>query len=326
MSTTAQIIAVVASDIHLSHSPPLVRAVPGVDWYEVQAHYLEQLGELKTKHGVPLIIAGDIFDSWRAPAELINFAIKHLPRCYAIPGQHDLPWHSLKEIKRSPYWTLVQAGVIHHLGEEEDVIFSDDDDGTNINVHPFPWGVPLKALPSSHEGRAYFHLAVIHHYVWLNEKTRHLGASTDDCMYKLAKHFANYDAVVIGDNHKGWRAGGGASGPSVFNCGTFLRRKSDEQDYRPAVGLVLSDGTIQTHYLDTSMDQFVDVRDDVETLALGLSAKIHLQQLIDDLSSLGEEGVNFVEAIHRGMNCTDSPDEYPEGMREIVRCCVRDLR
>jgi hypothetical protein len=57
-----------------------------------------------------------------------------------------------------------------------------------------------------------------------------------------------------------------------FNNGTFFRRKSDEVHYRPWVGLLRSDGTIDPHYLDTSKDKFVDAEDDSEVETVSVDA------------------------------------------------------
>ena len=50
---------------------------------------LEQIRDLQKEFDCPVICAGDIFDKWNSPPELINFAYDNLPEIYAIPGQHD---------------------------------------------------------------------------------------------------------------------------------------------------------------------------------------------------------------------------------------------
>jgi DNA repair exonuclease SbcCD nuclease subunit len=108
------VIAILCSDIHLSERAPIARAV-GQDWFTVQKRYLDQLRELKEKHNAILIVAGDVFDYWKSSPELINFAIVHMPECYAVPGQHDLPNHNYNDLHKSAYWTLVEAKIIKHL-------------------------------------------------------------------------------------------------------------------------------------------------------------------------------------------------------------------
>src|SRR5574340_1610341 len=75
-------VAILCSDIHLSHRPPLARACED-DWYGVQAGYLQQVftlagdvGKPRGMRGVPIVIAGDIFDKPQPPVELVNFALR----------------------------------------------------------------------------------------------------------------------------------------------------------------------------------------------------------------------------------------------------------
>ena len=102
----SSVIAVCCSDIHLSHRPPKLREAEP-NWYAAQARVLSQVRAVVETHKCPLIVAGDVFDEgWRAhkcPPELVNFAIRHLPVCYAVPGQHDLPHHRYADVDKSAY-------------------------------------------------------------------------------------------------------------------------------------------------------------------------------------------------------------------------------
>ena len=109
-------IAILCSDLHLSLTKPACRA--DKDWMEVQAHYLKQLED--TAGNLPIFCAGDIFDRWNAPPELINFALRNLPDdMLCVPGQHDLPNHRLDEKHRSGYGVLSNAGKIEDLSNKK---------------------------------------------------------------------------------------------------------------------------------------------------------------------------------------------------------------
>ena len=103
---TENIIAIFAADLHLSLKAPIWRSTEQ-DWFEAMLRPLVELRTLATLHNCPIVYAGDIFDKWNSPPELINFAIEHLPKGHAIPGQHDLPLHNYEDIRKSAYWTLV---------------------------------------------------------------------------------------------------------------------------------------------------------------------------------------------------------------------------
>lgn len=101
---TCTVIAVLCSDIHLCHTCPPARSNEP-NWYDAMARTLDELAGIASHYYVPILCAGDVFDRWNSPPELINFAIKHLPPMHCIPGQHDLPNHSLEDIRRSAYST-----------------------------------------------------------------------------------------------------------------------------------------------------------------------------------------------------------------------------
>lgn len=313
MSKAPEVLAIFCSDLHLSHTAPIARSVER-DWYATQEGYLNQLKELKEKLCCPLIIAGDIFDTWRVNAELINFTIKHLPVCWAIPGQHDLPWHSLAEIKRSPYWTLAQAGILYDMSGEEEVLIPH----FNLKLHSFPWGRPLQPL-TNRSADSCLHVAVVHQYIWANQGTCYQGASQESNLTAVKKNLKGYDVAVFGDNHKGWFT---VDNPSIFNCGSFMRRKSDEYDYKPRVGLLTSDGKITPHYLDTSGDVFADVNKEAERLAKMLPVSLHLQNFLAELSELGEEGVNFIDTVKQALK----HGAYPQEVERIVLQAVEKVK
>ena len=112
-----EVIAIVCSDIHLSHKPPLARSGEP-DWYVAMARPLNELRGLHSDYGVPVVIAGDIFDRWNSPPELIRFALDNLPKgAWVIPGQHDLPYHDYGALNRSALGVLIKADWVPNLSE-----------------------------------------------------------------------------------------------------------------------------------------------------------------------------------------------------------------
>ena len=115
MRQKTRVVAIACADIHLQHTAPICRSGEP-DWYAAMARPLEELRGLQENYDCPILCAGDVFNHWNnCPPELINWAIKHLPKMYAIPGQHDLPQHRLDDVRKSAYWTMVEAGVIENL-------------------------------------------------------------------------------------------------------------------------------------------------------------------------------------------------------------------
>jgi hypothetical protein len=220
------VIALFVADLHLSLTPPPFRSAEP-DWIKAQQRPLDELRALQLKHDCPVFYEGDIFDRWNSVPELINWAIAHLPHGYAIPGQHDLPEHDLEQIERSAYWTLVKANVIHNMqqGDPGHDIFIHNKE---VVFHPFPFGVKIKKPKSS----SHFSIALIHEYNWVSFHVYDNKGTTTELQSQHVnssrKEFKGYDLVVSGDNHSPFNVQIGKT--QFWNCGTFMRRKSDERD------------------------------------------------------------------------------------------------
>ena len=234
---------------------------------------------------VPILYAGDIFNQWNASPEVINFALANLPEGWAIPGQHDLPNHNYEEIKRSAYWTLVEAGLLTNLEPDKETEI-----GGDILATGFPWGFDLK--PPRHPGAAVTHIAVIHHFIWTNKETGYPGAPEASHVKHPTTKFTGYDVEVYGDNHKGFLLEG--SGTNIFNCGALMRRKTDERNYRPGVGLLHTDGTVTRHYLDTSQDKFIQATEAEEAVEKILDMTAFVSGLRDLETN---DALDFVTAV-----------------------------
>ena len=284
MQKNNKVCAILCSDIHLSHTAPVFRSNEP-DWYEAMKRPLLELQQLYDKYFCPILCAGDIFDKWNSPPELINFALEYLPdSMYAIPGQHDLPLHNLDDIKKSAYWTLVKAGKIKNFytNDRYSKIVSDSE------IEGFPFGIS----PTSNSDKSqYLQIALIHQYVWI-PKHSYPNAPEGQRLKHIQKQLKGYDVAVFGDNHSGFQCT--FDDIQVFNCGTLMRRKSDEINYKPQVGLLYSDGHIEPYYLDISKDKHlttVDKESEKEDL--------DVSDFVKELESLGETALDFTDAVKR---------------------------
>lgn len=277
------VVAILAADLHLSLKPPVARSVES-DWLNAQRRPLEQIQVLIDIHHCPLLVAGDLFDRWNAPAELINWALKWLPDCHAIAGNHDLPNHDLKSMRRSAYGVLVQAGKVTNVPPGKPV---EIDRGHPIRLHGFPCGVPVRPLAEPHD--LLIEVALVHEYLWV-KGTGHVGARPEQRLKARRKQFAGYDAAVVGDNHVPFDVNGP---PWIMNCGAVQRRRADEIDFKPSVGLLMSDGTVKRHWLDCHKDKFV-TPDELTTVAGG-----DVSGFVDELGSLADAGLDFEAALRK---------------------------
>lgn len=267
-------LAVFLSDVHLTLYPPACRAEE--DWLQVQRLYLKQVTDLA--QGAPVFIAGDLFDRWNPPPELICFALRYLPEpCYAVPGQHDLLNHRKDQMHRSGYGVLVEAGKIHDLSGGQ--FYCDPEN--RYRVRGFGWNEP----PEPVEDPLPPVVLLSHQYVW-TEGHAFPGAPPER---KVSSGVVppGYRWAVFGDNHKGFYL----HSQFILNCGTFIRRKSDEVAYRPQVGVLYSKGMMRTVPLDVGKDVFRPV------VELPAEVPLDMESFIEGLQGLGEHGLNFREAV-----------------------------
>lgn len=296
----AKVLAILLADIHLLLKAPLWRSAEE-DWLKAQNRPLLEVKLLQQGYGnCPVICAGDIFDrnkkvadGWNAPPELINFAIKYLPdNMYAIPGQHDLPNHQYEDIHRSAYWTLVESGKIKNIGPSGVTKI-----GKHLVLCGYPPGYEIKNLGGCKDdgNESDIWIAVVHDYIWM-EGHSYPNAPDEKRLKRLdinkeGAKFYGYDLVVYGDNHKGFTTNAGQT--TIFNCGTLMRRKSDEIDYRPQVGLLLDNGSVVPHYLDTSQDKYITKAEEQ------VKATLDMGEFYDELEKLGKTALDFKEAMQQ---------------------------
>lgn len=286
-NTKDPVIAILCSDFHLSSKPPIARAEEP-DWFEAMARPLNEINQLKKKHDATVLFAGDLFDRWNTNAEVINFALRTLPEMFAIPGQHDLPFHNYDLIHKSAYWTMVQADKIQNI-----------DPGTIVNwlgdklvVYGYSWGVPIDSPTNISDDE--IKVALSHSYIWVEGKT-YPGAPKEARMSSKRKDLAGYDVAVFGDNHKGFLTHCGAT--TVFNCGGLMRRKSDEIEYTPQVGLLHQSGKVTIHELDTSQDIITKTTEKEPT-----DEDMELQEFLEQLTGLENSCLDFREAVEQALD------------------------
>jgi len=231
-------IAIAVADLHFCHKPPVAR-LGETNWYGAMERQLKWLKEQQRTCDVPILCAGDIFHRWNPPPELINFVLQELPTMYAVPGQHDLPYHSYDEIKKSAYWTLVKAGKIMNLLPTD--TYQVVSNGIALRLRGFPFGFPLES--SKRYDLPGMDIAVIHDYCW-ESGFSFPGAPEMKNANEHSKVGSGYDVLVFGDNHKGFLKTD-IRKMSILNCGTFFRRNVDEIDYQPYIGLIYSDGSVK---------------------------------------------------------------------------------
>lgn len=291
--STASPIAVAISDIHFSHRPPLFRSKEP-DWLEAQARAIYQPIDVCNKHQIPLLIAGDIFDKWTVPSELIHLVIRWFKSVkkgvYAIPGQHDLPNHEYNQRHRSAYGVLEVAEAIHSLAP---TARTNIELPASFELYGYPWGF----LPDWQEGKSnrVLRIALCHHYIWNyhDNTSKHKEASVNDSTVKMSDAFAAFDMAIFGDNHIPFRTVDGASRTTFVNCGKFITRKSDEVKHPPCFYIIQNDLSATSCSLDTSKDVYLEP----DEIIKGLEQAIDISDFIEDMGVAFDDTFDIKQQI-----------------------------
>jgi len=295
----SEVLAAVCADIHLSHRAPTARSVES-DWYVAQERYLNQLTGIANEYKVPIICAGDVFDRYNPPPELINWAKEHLPpECYAIPGQHDIPYHDLGNLQKSAFWTLKLTDP-----ESQCFVWLKDSHSyidPRLRMFPFPFGAEVKTEGLS---ESKLNVAVIHGCVALEDQG-YPGLERKNYVRGWKKRLEGFDVAIFGDNHVAFEVSGK---PFIYNCGCLIPRKISERNHKPSVGLLKDDGTVERIYLDCSKDKWVEVSEEK-------TIRVDMGELIKEMNELAEDSLDFREALER----------YAENAETGVKSVIREL-
>jgi hypothetical protein len=256
-------IAFLLSDLHLRITTPSSRAES--DWRTILWEAFNGIKQLRDtipgSHNIPLFVAGDIFDQWNPPADLVTFTIKAFQsldmQVFVIPGQHDLHGHDYERRTGGAYGALLAAGVVTDIPAEQwctvdverrnskgDVTRSD-----TINVWGCPWG--RYGLPE--EGpdadlRPSVNLMLLHKYAYNTNRQAYRGAPETGRV--APEQYRYFDAVLAGDNHIPWLKeyiirSDDKEYLYFYNHGGFLPQNSDQKGLEPAIGILYNDGSVE---------------------------------------------------------------------------------
>jgi hypothetical protein len=228
---------------------------------------------------------------------------------YAIPGNHDLPLHNYDDIKKSAYWTLVEAEAITDLQpmpECSSHMFED------MIVCPYPYSYPCPYNPAKEKGNKIC-VALIHDYIWIDKcgfpnanPSRRISENSE-----WAKNLKGFDVAIFGDNHIGFKTTCNKGKTIILNGGAFMRRNIDQIKYKPFVGLIYSDGSVEQHYLDVFEDKFI------ETKLEWNGNEIDMSDFLETLKNGSKAVIDFTEAVENYLSNPKSP--LSKQVRKIVR-------
>ncbi len=289
MPNKNEVLAICVGDMHWSLRAPLMHNA--ASWFATLENHAIQLQLLAKKYEAPIVSAGDVFDHFDEPAELLNHFLRCMPKFYSVAGNHELPNHRVDLITKSAYWCAVSCERIRHLTDDPWLV-ADTKKKKQLRLYGFSWGEKIK--PPETKSESTLDLAVVHGFIWKGD-FGHEGAQKKDHAKRWELTLDGFDAAVFGDNHKGFSVHsvlGEKRQGTIFNCGSFIRRKFDELDYTPGCGLLLDTGRIERVFFDTSRDVINDRKQAARDLGEGF-----MQELLDEISATDENDIDFEQVV-----------------------------
>lgn len=217
---------ILMADVHLREDRP--ECWPeDTDVMAVQKQVWDWIREMQNVTQAPVVIAGDIFNKAKSSPFLESWAVDNLPSgpVYVIPGQHDLPEHSMAQFNRSSLNVLVRTGRVMLLSGWQRL--------NDWNVYGAGWEEDMEAV-GWHHVQGGHNLAVIHTMVYQGKAP--FPGCTAPSASRLLKKLPDFDAVLTGDNHLPFVE----STPKqvLVNPGSLLPTTAAQQSHEPRVYLL----------------------------------------------------------------------------------------
>lgn len=208
---------IATADLHLRDDTPICRTD---DYQEAQMGKLRMMCNYAREYDIPILIAGDVFDTWRPSHRLVAQVID-LTRglmIIACPGQHDLYLRNRKLINKTGLgvlqasgWKILQEGQIFILPT------------SGIKIVGYSFGEdPPKELSTD--------VLLIHKMTWMNIVP--YPECKEPSAIQLARKYKNIKIIITGDNHQRF-VYQHPGGPSIINPGSMMRATADQINHRP---------------------------------------------------------------------------------------------
>lgn len=217
--------AILISDLHLTDSIPVSRTDNYVATQIRKLLFLQSLSQ--QNKNCPVLCAGDVFDYWKASPQLCNMAFNFLPRPFiTIPGNHDLPMHSIDQFKKSGLFLLNSVcNDLVVLGEETEKYEIND-----LIVMGIPFGQIDRYSAPDMKKITKRKILILHELVWQGKCPPWSKGSYTDL--ELLDIFGNdFDLILTGDNHITFTTRRGNC--RLVNPGSMMRITADQIDHAP---------------------------------------------------------------------------------------------
>lgn len=308
---------IATADLHFIDWTPACRTD---DIWKTQERKWEEIMSLASKNNCPIMIAGDIFTKWKASPKLVNFLMYLSENTYgihAIPGNHDLPYHSLDHIESSSFETLIEAGLFKPLYVNRDsnnpinycvkTRKAPKRPGLKIIGVPFGLDIPEKDFRTDLSDRQ---VLVTHTFVY--EKEEPFPNAPGGRGVALLKKYPMYDLIITGDNHEPFVVK--YKGRVLVNPGSIFRWSAAQINHKPRVYLYdAKENKVKPHFLQIDTDvistDHIERKNEIEERIKEFSSKMLDVDII---------GLDFAQNLQSHFEKYDVPKEVQKIIWEAL--------
>ncbi len=212
---------IVCGDFHLRSDLPRCRL--DKDWLGTQEKQIKWIFEQAEKYNAAVIHTGDMFHRSVSSVGLANWALELLKpykdNFISIPGNHDLPNHSVEKLGGSAYGIIEKALGLHTHNVPKMVCF------------PFSTESP---------GESFGKEIVVLHRLIVESELENVPKSMWSTAASVLNEFPDAKWIFTGDNHGGF-AYQNERNQVLVNPGSLNRQSASGMDYKPRVYLVDTD-------------------------------------------------------------------------------------
>jgi predicted phosphodiesterase len=269
------------------------------DYVSAQWGKLEFLKKLSQQNDdCPILCAGDVFDYWKATPWLCAWAYQYLPDMITIPGNHDLPMHSLDQYEKSALFLLEQVGRLKVITDPAERIRHKRLEITGV---PFGQLDKLKAIPIKENGSTR-RILLLHKLIWPGERPpwadQHRVQSAEEILRQYGDQF---DLIVTGDNHSSFIAE--SEGCILVNPGSMLRATADQIDFEPCCYLYFA----KENWIESVPFPIVDKVHDTHHLTSKRERDSRLSAYIERMGEGWEQGISFRDRLQLFFEVNKTP-------------------
>ena len=324
---------ILAADLHLRRTRPRARKD---DYHAAMERKFRFTLELAQK-SPPLLIAGDFFEVPKPGEAMLRWVIDLLTEYgvfpFVVPGQHDLPGHSLELLHESGLGVLAAAGVVELLTDGKPYWLPDHHEIANpyvpakvtpynIYIHGYPYGTIPDTTVVGLPGVLLWHHMVINQPLWP-------GQVADKAESILTK-YPQFDLIVTGDNHQSFiiaqrcmpdvthfpKDSRDTNFRYLVNPGSMMRSTSAQVDHKPCV-YRYEDGSVQAIFLPIEEDVW-----DMDVVEHDKVKDIRIQACVDKLAGydLAEMGLSFID----NLNLLLKSQQVGKETERLLWSCVPD--